>query len=83
VTFFAWQPQVFDEPPHGRHADLDALLSVQLCTPLCEGGSGRLLHELAYMGPCGLLTNHPAAARVRSGGDVSGRPAPSEKLLNK
>jgi hypothetical protein len=82
VPFFAGQPQVFDEAPHGRHADMQALRSVPWCTQLCTCGIGLLLHELAHMGQCGLITTRATAARVRAGGDVPGRPAPSEALLN-
>ena len=83
VTFFARQPQVFDEAPHGRHADAQALLSLQLCTQLRECGIRLLVHEAAHAGERGLITNRTTAARVRSRGDVPGRPAPSEYLFNK
>jgi len=38
------------ETPYSRCANMQAQLSVQLCTQLCKCGIGLVLHELTHMG---------------------------------
>ena len=73
---------MFGEAPHGWHANMQALLSVQVCTQRCKCGIGLLLHELAHMGQGSLIPQRPPAARMGAWADVPSGPAPSEELLD-
>jgi hypothetical protein len=82
ATFFARQLQGEDEAPHGRHADAQASLGEEPRTSLGPRGLWWRMHEMAHLGQCRLIAARSAATRMRTGGDISGRSAPPEQLLN-